>query len=83
MLFGKKGLRQRIYSWINYLKDIEIHYADGSVYQVYSEDEHVDNTSNLCGTEGSEILLIFNRLVDPENMESIAINGVTYTAVAE
>ena len=66
---------------------IVITYRDGSTYtvleheypDVYACDEYIDNTSYSCGSLDNEFLLIFNRLVDPEDVVSITVNGIEYT----
>ena len=66
---------------------IVITYRDGSTYtvleheypDVYACDECIDNTSYSCGSLDNEFLLIFNRLVDPEDVVSVTVNGIEYT----
>ena len=66
---------------------IVITYRDGSTYtvleheypDVYACDEYIDNTSYSCGSLDNELLLIFNRLVDPEDVVSVTVNGIEYT----
>ena len=66
---------------------IVITYRDGSTYtvleheypDVYACDEYIDNTSYSCGSLDNEFLLIFNRLVDPEDVVSVTVNGIEYT----
>ena len=66
---------------------IVITYRDGSTYtvleheypDVYACDEYIDNTSYSCGSLDNEFLLIFNRLVNPEDVASVTVNGVEYT----
>ena len=66
---------------------IVITYRDGSTYtvveheypDVYACDEYTDNTSYSCGSLDNEFLLIFNRLVDPEDVVSVTVNGIEYT----
>ena len=66
---------------------IVITYKDGSTYtvveheypDVYACDGYIDNTSYSCGSLDNEYLLIFNRLVNPEDVVSVTVNGVEYT----
>ena len=66
---------------------IVITYRDGSTYtvleheypDVYACDEYIDNTSYSCGSLDNEFLLIFNCLVDPEDVVSVTVNGIEYT----
>ena len=66
---------------------IVITYRDGSTYtvieheypDVYACGEYIDNTSYSCGSLDNEYLLIFNRLVNPEDVVSVTVNDVEYT----
>ena len=60
---------------------MSIHYTDGSSYQVYDRDGNVDNTAYLCGGCGeaqTEIMLLFNRLIDPSKIDCVEVNGLIY-----
>ena len=64
-----------------------INYRDGSTYivtehdcrDVYTCDKSVDNTSYSCGNLKNEYLLIFNRLVNTDDVVSVTVNGIEYT----
>lgn len=63
-----------------------INYKDGSSYIVnehsnskHSCDVEIDNTSYACGSLGTELTYVFNRLVDVNEISSITINDVEYT----
>ena len=56
---------------------LKITYADGSEYLVL--DENTSSVGYLCGTDTGFIVL-FNRLVDTDNIAKITINGVDYFA---
>lgn len=64
-----------------------INFADGSSYTVLEHncrDKHtcdveIDNTYYTCGSVNNEYLLIFNRLVNTDNIVSITVNGVEYS----
>ena len=64
-----------------------INYSDGSSYivtehdcrDVYTCDEYIDNTSYSYGNLDNEYLLIFNRLVNTDDIVSITVNGIEYT----
>ena len=55
---------------------VEINYKDGSTYLVM--DENVASYHYICGMD-SEIITLFNRIVDIDQGESITVNGVVYT----
>ena len=64
-----------------HLNTMSIHYTDGSSYQVYDRDGNVDNTAYMCGGCGAaqtEIMLLFNRLIDPSKIDSVEVNGLIY-----
>ena len=64
-----------------HLNTMSIHYTDGSSYQVYDKDGYVDNTAYMCGGCGAaqtEIMLLFNRLIDPSKIDYVEVNGLTY-----
>lgn len=64
-----------------HLNTMSIHYTDGSSYQVYDKDGYVDNTAYMCGGCGAaqtEIMLLFNRLIDPSKIDSVEVNGLIY-----
>lgn len=56
---------------------LKITYNDGSEYLVL--DENTSSTGYVCGTDTGFIVL-FNRLVDTDNIARITINGIDYTA---
>lgn len=63
-----------------------INYKDGTKYVVdehnvngcHSCDVDIDNTEYLCETIDGKNKLVFNRLVDINNIESIIVNETTY-----
>lgn len=64
-----------------HLNTMSIHYTDGSSYQVYDKDGYVDNTAYMCGGCGAaqtEIMLLFNRLIDPSKIDYVEVNGLLY-----
>ena len=62
------------------VKKICITYNDGSTYTVIERDElYIENIGYSCGSINNEYLLLFNRLVDTDNVLSITVNGVEYT----
>ena len=64
-----------------HLNTMSIHYIDGTSYQVYDRDGNVDNTAYMCGGCGAaqtEIMLLFNRLIDPSKIECVEVNGLIY-----
>ena len=56
---------------------LKITYNDGSEYLVL--DENTNSTGYVCGTDTGFIVL-FNRLVDTDNIASITIDGIDFTA---
>ena len=59
-----------------YLKKLVLKYKDGSEYTVL--DENVDNTNYLCGEmeNGDTIKIVFNRMVDWSQVETLVANDV-------
>lgn len=55
---------------------VEINYKDGTSYLVM--DENVASYHYICGM-GNNVITLFNRLVDIEQVDSITVNGVVYT----
>ena len=66
-----------------HLNTITIRYLDDSEYKVYDRENSIDNTSYLCGSTNPSILLAFNRLIDPANIESVVVNDVSYSPATE
>lgn len=64
------------------LYKVEINYKDGSKYTVYenslagvyTSDKYIDNTSYICGVDNNTVTILFNRLVDVNNIEFIVVN---------
>ena len=64
-----------------HLNTMSIHYSDGSSYKIYDKDGYVDNTAYMCGGCGAaqtEIMLLFNRLIDPSKIDYVEVNGLIY-----
>ena len=59
-----------------YLKKLVLKYKDGSEYTVL--DENVDNTNYVCGEmeNGDTIKIVFNRMVDWSQVETLVANDV-------
>ena len=65
-----------------HIETIAVEYKDGSVYQVLSGPDNIDNTAYICGGLGagkSELALVFNRLVSPADIRQVTVNGIGYT----
>ncbi len=63
---------------------VEIRYADGGVYTVLDPEKNLDNTMYQCGglgAEGLDTTMALNRLVDTDQVQAVAVNGVVYTPV--
>lgn len=66
---------------------VAINYKDGTNYVVmesnadgrHSCDVEKDNTAYSCGTLTGEYVMLFNRLVDTDQISSITVNDVEYT----
>ena len=54
------------------------YFDDGTEKLIHSVDVEIDNTSYGLGRLNGEMLYVFNRLVDLDEIESITINEVTY-----
>ncbi len=71
---------------------MEITYKDGSTYLVMTEvypydtgavnnpEEEVASYSYICGSIDNHAIVLFNRIVDVENIEKITVNDVDYVA---
>lgn len=57
-----------------------VKYRDGSEYTVFNDITDLDNTAYTLGREHElGTVWMFNRLVDPQNIESITVNDVTFS----
>lgn len=54
-------------------------HEDGTEELVHKTDVETDNTSYALGRMNQEFLLVFNRLVDVDSIETITVNDTTYT----
>ena len=67
----------------DYVRDITITYTDGSTYLVRDNVNKVQNYDYALitgyGTEEEATRFVFNRLVDPEQVACVTIDGQTYT----
>ena len=61
----------------DWLNSITITYSDGSEYTVF--DESNENCQYRCGTYSGGEIILFNRLVDTDNIAKITINDVEFT----
>lgn len=84
----QKGLglsEEEVYDYEN-VYYAAIHYKDQTTFVVreheqegrHSCDEQVDNTSCVSSNEQGHAVMAFNRLVDPDEIESITVNDTTY-----
>lgn len=63
---------------IDEVDSVVLHYADGSSYVVRDEAHNLDNAEYALGCGGRPdmtLCLCFNRLVDPEQVVSVTVNG--------
>lgn len=66
---------------------VSINYEDGSSYVVSEHklkgkhqcEAEIDNSSNACSDLQDNLICIFNRLVDMDNVASVTVNESTYT----
>lgn len=59
------------------LGDVIVHYADGTEYVVQKDEPYTVNHRVACGDVGIH-RLVFNRLIDPETVESVTITRDEY-----
>lgn len=59
------------------INKVIVNYNDGTEYCVHDDSENIDNTSYVCGVDGM-YKMIFNRLVEVDEIKSIYVNGVEY-----
>lgn len=71
----------------SYLEDgdsvryVALEYADGSTYVVQDDAGNVDNAEHgLYNMDGTQLRLCFNRLVDPAQVVSVAVDGAVCAA---
>ena len=71
----------------SYLEDgdsvryVALEYADGSTYVVQDDAGNVDNAEyGLYNMDGTQLRLCFNRLVDPAQVVSVAVDGAVCAA---
>lgn len=58
---------------------IVVRYKNGSEYTVLDELSDLDNTTYVQGRDSRQSVWMFNRLVNPQEIESITINDVIFT----
>ena len=60
-----------------YMKHLEIRYTDGSNYIVFDEEDNINNSGYVLGTdEGYKT--VFNRLVETDQIAEIIVNDVSF-----
>lgn len=55
------------------------YFEDGTKKLIHAAEVEIDNSSYGLGRENGELLLVFNRLVDVEQIETIVVNETVYT----
>ena len=63
---------------VDAIRQITVRYQDGTTYTVYDAASNLDNTAYVLGREDRQTVWMFNRLVNPEAIESITVNDVTF-----
>lgn len=63
---------------IDAVRKIVVNYKDGSTYTVFDDLDYIHNTANSSGRLNNDTVCMFNRLVDPQEIESITVNDVTF-----
>lgn len=66
---------------------VSINYKDGKKYIVHEHEMdgihqcgiETDNASYVCGDIKDNLIFVFNRLVDTDNIESVTVNETVYT----
>ena len=67
---------------------VAVNYKDGAGYTVHEHEvegvhecgAEIDKTSYISGSADGQLVLVFNRLADTENVESVVVNETVYTA---
>ena len=54
------------------------YFEDGTEKLVHAAEVETDNCSYALGRLNGELLIVFNRLVDVEEIDSIRVNEVTF-----
>lgn len=63
----------------DYVRYVALEYADGSTYVVWDDAGNVDNSEyGLYNMDSTQLRLCFNRLVDPEQVVSVTVDGAVY-----
>lgn len=65
---------------LGYLRTVTLRYRDGSEYAVLDDPGDICNAGYVCGREDDSVTLTFNRLVDPDAVAAVTVNGVEYAA---
>lgn len=60
-----------------YFNHFAITLSDGTCYTVFDRTKNLDNTSYILGRD-SDAIAIFNRMVNPESIECIVIDGIEF-----
>ena len=58
------------------VKHVEIQYKNGESYVVEDKNENINNTGYVMGCD-SYYKVVFNRLVDVEEVKAVVINDIT------
>ena len=58
--------------------EVKVEYRDGTSYTLYSEADDLDNAAHTLLRSDRQTVWMFNRLVDPEAIEGITVNGVRF-----
>lgn len=64
----------------SYVKYVALEYADGTSYVVKDSVANVDNSEyGVYNLDNTQLRLCFNRLVDPERVVAVTVDGTTYS----
>lgn len=66
-------------SSVDLIAKIVVNYKDGSSYVAYDENDSIYNLAYCVGRLNDDAVYMFNRLVDPQDIESITINDVVFS----
>lgn len=58
--------------------EVKVEYRDGTSYTLYSEADDLDNAAHTLLRSDRQTVWMFNRLVDPEAIAGITVNGVRF-----
>ena len=61
------------------MRKVVVKYKNGNEYTVLDDAANLDNTTYAQGRDSRHSAWMFNRLVNPQEIESITINDVVFS----